>query len=239
MKTLCILTFILFYGHNYAQEQSINYKKSSIGLMLYTNYSYRAVQSSIEDNLLKEIRDNTEKAHLGKAISFNYGRKLSTKFKLDVALKYAFKSYQTKYETLNWVTGDSGFPNKSKTIFQFTFVDIPVRLKYYFFNKKVKLYATAGASINFFFEKKQSVISMYSNGNKSIESSTGYTGTNFLSYTVIEGVGLQYPLSKRINLNLELLGNQGITTLIRDKILKEYLYDYGVSVGIYYSFIRK
>lgn len=240
MKTAILLMILLFPSWAYCQaKDSTFFRRLSIGVSYSPDLCFRQLKYSQTNDWVSDYRNEEEVPKFGFTIGLNFRYHLNTKFIFETGLLYADKGFQTKETTILWVNPSSELPTKSKTEFQFRYLEIPVGLNYVINSSRVRYYISAGAIVSRFLAKRTILKLEYANGNSSKIGSTQELGYDKFNLSVAVGFGLTYQLSKRFSFDIEPVYRQGITSITGDKNAGEYLYTLGLSTTVYYTFKKR
>ena len=89
--------------------------------------------------------------------------------------------------------------------------------------------------MNVFLAKRTAITSVYADGNKNRTSSGKDLGYAKLNLSAMLGFGLNYKISNRLSVQIEPLFRRSISSIVSDKSSKEYLYNFGICMGVYYD----
>jgi opacity protein-like surface antigen len=238
-NTLLVLTLLISTLVLGQTTDSTKLKRIKVGIVYSPDYCYRLLNYYSSNKWVQDLRNDEETGTFGYTTGLGIKIDLTSKIILETGLLYSIKGEQTKNTDLVWATPNPDFPVKSKTQYQFKYIDIPVKINYLWGGKRAKIFVSAGVSANVFSEKKTKVISEFANGHKTSESSVIDLGYLKFNLAGIIGFGIKYDLTKRISISVEPIYRQFINSIVVDKKAKEYPYSFGANVGVYYSFKKK
>ncbi len=205
--------------------------KFEIGCSVSPGYGYRKLKADAESNDIKQIRDTLEVARFGYTAGINVKYRFNNKIGIETGILYSDKGEKTKRTSFEDV------PSGQKVIYytykyHYHYLDIPLKVNYYFFTGKVKLYVTAGISTNIFINKKTTLLKGHDKTDWEKTNSKTTTGFNRFNFALLAGAGINYKISDKLNLKAEPMYSRSLTSIINAPV-KEYLYSYGLSIGIY------
>ncbi len=116
---------------------------------------------------------------------------------------------------------------------------MPLKVNYLIGGKKLKFFVSGGVSINVFSEKKTTVVSQFTNGDRTLTNSVIDLAYRKFNLAVIAGFGIKYDLTKRFSISFEPVYRQFINSIVVDKKAREYPYSIGANVGMYYTLKKK
>ena len=238
MRSLLLLMIIIFPAMGFCQSEKPSRRLSSIGIMISPNYSYRTLNFASSNQWIAETRNDEEIGNFGFTAGFQAHYRIGRNLKFETGLLYSNKSLKTKYEDLTWASSGPDLPSRSKTIYHFKYVALPVSVSYNFLViNKMSLFATAGLSASIFLSKKTNVVATYPDGDNSSHASSKQWGYSRFNLSATIGAGIDYRLSKRITLRGAPFYQRSLTSIVADDEAKEYLFSFGVNTGIYYTLL--
>ncbi len=239
MKKYIATTLLLFIVLSaYGQHAENSFKKWQLGLSIEPVYSYRKLNLNSSEEWIEALRDSEEIPALGYRLGLAARKEINSRWSTDVALQFGTSGYTTKKEDLEWITEDDNLPKAARTRFAYRFLSIPVKANYHFKLGGIGAYVSAGASFDYFFNKRITVRSYYADGTrtKTVSSNNfGYENT----CSVIFGMGMNLPINKRLWLSVEPNFRGNIVTITKREIGREYLYSFGINSTLLIKFRRK
>ena len=240
MKKIFLLTMLFTSALLWSGEaDSIRLGKIKIGIVFSPDYCYRFLNYRSSEKWIQDLRNEEEVATFGYTTGLGIKIELSNKILLETGVYYSIMGEQTKTTELFWVNSSPDFPAKSKTQYQFKYINIPLKLHYVFGSKKVSYFVSAGFSINIFTEKKTKVILEFKNGHKTSDNSVVDLGYLKFNLATVIGFGIKYDVTKKISISIEPVYRQFINSIVVGTGTKEYPYSLGANIGVYYTFGRK
>jgi Outer membrane protein beta-barrel domain len=236
MKNLSIRVLFILLLPILVFSQSIKAKRLSIGLSYEEDICYRQLNYSSTNKIAEAIRNNDETSKFGFTTGINFRYKLSNRITLELAVLYTNIGAKTKIKELEWATVSNELPNKSKTVFAFKTLAAPLKINYKITIGKLNTYITTGLSLNYLINRKTTVTSYFADRGSAKTSDNLRLGFENFTFSLIAGFGIDYPLSKRITLNVEPIFRQGVSSVNTEKSAKEYLYTAGINTRAFYNF---
>jgi opacity protein-like surface antigen len=238
MRSLLLLMVIIFPAMGFCQQEKSSRRLGSIGIMISPSYSYRTLNFASSNQWIAEMRNDEEVGNFGFTAGFQAHYRLGHKLKFETGLLYSNNGLKTKYEDLTWASSDPELPSRSKTIYRFKYLALPVSVSYSFLViNKMSLFATAGLSANIFLSKKTNVAVTYPDGDNNSHASSKQTGYSRFNLSATIGAGIDYRFSKRITLRAAPFYQRSLTSIVVDNDAKEYLFSFGVNTGIHYTLL--
>lgn len=215
--------------------------KSSISTIIGVDYSYRVLQNTSNESVVKAIytaRQNREIGKLNYRIGFNYNRKISEKLWSESGFRLASIGYKDKKLTdFRWAseydpnTGtwqpDPTLPHESQLKYDNLFLEVPIGFRYVLGNHKLKPYVTFGLSTNIYLITRTKYVT-------DIGSQTRSGNSHFfrrINFSANIGVGFEYAVSENYQIFTQPSFRYYFTKLANAPI-KEFLYNFGVEVGL-------
>jgi opacity protein-like surface antigen len=232
-KTLYLhFTFLFMSFIGYAQSA----KRISMGISFEGATCYRQLNYGYLNKIVSEIRNNEETARLGFTTGVNFRYRLNKKIVFVSGVLYSNAGFKNNNKILEWATNASDLPTKSKTVFAFKILSLPLKLNYKINIGKLNTYVTTGMSLNYLINRKTIITNTFSDGSSSKSFDTQKLGFQNFSFSAMVGFGIDYPLSKRMTINVEPLYTRSFTSIIADNNAKEYLYSAGINASVFYNF---
>jgi len=170
---------------------SIKFKRTSIGFVFSPDYCYRVLHYEQNNKWIADLRNKQETPAFGYTTGFALKFDLTEKTSFETGLFYSVKGEQTKYVDLIWKSPDSNYASKTKTKFQFTYLELPLSVSRAFGKGKLSFFAKAGVSINLFTQLRTNVISILGNGDKMTSSSDVDLGYSKINIAATLGLGIK------------------------------------------------
>jgi len=236
MKKLLIFSLTFLPLISFCQNSDTpNAKKIAIVLTFSPDYCYRTLKSDASSKWIADSRDTFEIPKFGYTAGLNLALNISKRITIETGLLYSDKGEKTKKYDLIWGQPNPDLPIKNTFIYHYIYLDIPIKINYYLFTQRAKLFITAGISPNIFITQKTTSILEYSDGHTKTNSSTADNGFSKIDLTFIAGFGVSYDLTNRITLKIEPTFRRSIIPISTAPV-KEYLYSMGLNTGIYFKF---
>jgi hypothetical protein len=224
-------------GDTIKKVDSINAEKMQLGLVYSPELAYRTLRSGADGKWMKDVRDTLEIPKFGYSAGISFSYQLSNKCTFEVEALFSDKGERTKkYELANEVYGNQDkIPSKSSFVDHYYFLDIPLKINYYLITGKVKLFVSAGASVNTFLYQRTTAIIERKDGSEEKYSTVTHPNFEKLNFALLFGAGLNYDLTDKYVFKLEPVFKHAITPLVNAPV-KSYLYSVGINLGISYKF---
>ncbi len=237
MKTKLIITlFLVLPILGFSQIDQ------SVDLVTGIDYSYRNLSTSSEESMVLNIFEDREEREIGKLnwrLGLNYNRRLGKKIILRTGLQFASVGYKEKKRTgIIWGSEfndmgewepDPSLPHEMQLKINYWFIGVPIAGRYEFSHKKFAPYFELGASPSIYLRTRIKAISDIGTEKETydgIESDFNrFHVVGFASFGVNYSVNEQYQLFGQPTFRYHL-------TKLVDAPINEYLYDFGLEIGI-------
>lgn len=209
-----------------------------VGVTVSPDYNNRILSSdgSMAADIVKESRDKREVGQIGYTAGLAVHYTLAEQWSIEAGVQYAQKGYRTKKENLVWPQPSSAFPTTSKFIYNFSFLDIPLQVKYTRGHGNCRFFYTAGLAMNIFLEGEATGIFEYANGSKDKSTGPATTNEKKVSLSPLLSAGIDYTFKPHIHFRLAPIFRYGITKMI-DAPVAERLWNAGLNLGFYYRLL--
>ena len=215
---------------------------SSIDFIAGVEYSYRNLNTSSKDVTVIRIMENQDNKESGKSnwrIGFNYNRKVANKIFLKTGIRLMSIGYKGEQKTgLRWGSEHNGMgewipdPNLAheiQLIDDYWFFEIPMAGRFEFSEKKLRLFLETGVSPSIYLTTRRKSIT-------DIGTNVEFQNNNTHNFNKFHLVGnLSFGISYSIDENLQIIGQPIFRyhlTKLEEVPIREYLFNYGVEIGI-------
>jgi hypothetical protein len=234
---ILILTALSSYGQDKTKETSTSdFKRFQIGINVFPGICFRTLKNndgSSSSEIIISQRNDRETIKVGYTAGLNVCFNIKNYFGLETGIQYSNKGYQTKKQDMVSEQPDPGLPKQTKFIYDFHFIDIPVKVNFTIGKKKVRFFTSVGVTTNIFIKETQTSFLYYSDrtDNKTSPTNLDYNKVN-ISPTV--SFGIDYKINNRMNLRVEPTFRYGVLKII-DTPVTGYLYSGGLNISYYFS----
>jgi hypothetical protein len=214
-------------------------KNFSVGILLSPDYSYRHLYLGNDEFNLVQMRNETESPRLGFTTGVVARYRLKKRWIVESGIQFSDKG--NKYEFDDFVSlddlispghiEDPLIPEKITEKYHYSYWGIPAKLNYYFFQKKINMFVSAGVSTDFFLSgKRNSVIKFRDRTEK--ETSEMDEDFNKVSFSGLAGFGMETRISNLLQLQVAPVFRYSFTPLV-DAPLKEHPWSFGLNVSVF------
>jgi hypothetical protein len=212
-------------------------QKILIGFSFSPDYTSRTLKnndgSPSSDLVIKSRKDN-EIANFGYTTGLNVCFNFSQLVGFETGIQFSNKGFKTKNQDLTYFPPNPNLPTKSKSIYAFQYIGIPLKAKFSFGKSKVRFVSSVGFLTNFLLNVKQTTNYEYANGKTEKKSQSSKSGFNKVDFSPMVSVGVDYKLTNKIHLLAEPTFRYGAVKT-KDAPVTENLWSAGLNVGFYYA----
>ena len=237
MNFLKILLFLAPFGLSAQDSTSTKFKHWAIGFTISPDYCYRILTTdgSVSSKNIVSSRNENEQAQYGVTKGFNVCCFFKKYFSIETGINYSNSGYRTKdfSDFIYFGPPDPYIPTKTKSIYNYDCIDIPLKTNFIFGKKKLHFIASAGIITDFLLFRTETQTAEYSDGTIMTSNFKSQSGFNFVNLTLLLSAGADINLSKKFNLRIEPTYRYSLD--IRDTSpIKEHLWSAGLNFGLYY-----
>ncbi len=236
---LILLLLVFNFGFSGIAQEGKKESRLSLGILVSPDYSYRTLVSQVSNSFVKESRDELEKAKVSYTTGLFLKYKLSEKFTLESGAQFSDKGEKEYYNSTDFDTVDDDIfqpddpwiPNEKTTVYHYQYIDIPIKLNWYLYREKYRIFISAGMSANFFLNAKMVNRLKFDDREDILSGKMDY---NFrpLNWAAIAGAGIEYFFPNRIGVRIEPVFRHSVTA-VEDSSLKEYPYSFGINLVVF------
>ena len=243
MKNILILLAFIFTVNIYGQDDkktdsSFDFKRIQIGINFSPDYNYRTLKdndTNSVNSIIIDIRNDQEIAKFGYSTGLNVCYNFTKTIGLETGIHYTEKGFQTKKLDIVGNQPDPSLPNNIKFIYNFFYIDIPLKANIMFGRKRISFFSSIGFITNIFIKETSTSILEFSNGR--IEKKT--QPSTMLHYNKVNispsiSTGIDFKMNDRMNLKIEPIFRYGVFKIINASIT-DYLWNVGINITYYYK----
>jgi len=249
MKQLIILFSLLCsidaLGQDHEDTKSLSGSRwIQVGVNLSPNYCYRSLQnndgSSIGSSIIA-LRNNNEKAKFGYTAGLDLRYNFSKHIAIETGIQYSNTGYQydifasvlTFSDPIDprygFVYPGTGVSLPEKFVYNYFYLDIPVRFIFIAGEKKIRFSGSVGLITDIFL--KATVTSVGGTSRITYDEPYAYKPINI---SPMISLGFDYRISNKINVSAEPTFRYGLLKII-DEPVTGYLWNAGLNLTCYYS----
>lgn len=238
---LILCVFLSFSVKSQTEEPKP--KKFSFGVNFSPDYSYRSLHSNNPDYdfAMNQLND-WEVPAFGFTTGLSVRYLANKKFEFESGIQFSDKTYNFDVNKDDFVTPNDGLnqpddpaiPERSVTQNHYYYLGVPIKLNYYFLQKRIRMYVSAGVSTDFFLDDKSKSFMKFSDGTEIHENFENDYDYNKISLTGLAGFGAETKLSHRFGIRVEPVFRYSFTPLVAAP-MKGYLYSAGLNFVLFYQ----
>ncbi|MFM1947344.1 MAG: outer membrane protein beta-barrel domain [Bacteroidota bacterium] len=225
MKILLLSTLILSTALSYGQSNSTSSENASKGFQLGLNaspdYCYRTMPSYFEV------------PKLGYTLGLNTAYQFNQLFSVETGLHYSNKGTQTSMLDLVFIQPEPLVPNQAKYIYNYHFIDIPLKANFTVGSRKIRFFTSVGLTTNFFIKETQTNVYVYSDRTEINTISPNFTDFRKVNFTPTLSAGIDWSLHPNLNLRVEPTAQYSAFTMTNTP-LTGHLFSAGLKMSVYY-----
>lgn len=183
--------FLIFISFNSFGQGKVDLNKFQVGLSVSPDYSFTTIHNYYE------IPKVGLTAGLNAVYYFNKSVGLET------GLHYSNKGYQTKMMDLFYFEPEPTAPNQAKFIYNYDFIDIPLKANFSIGNKKTRFLTCVGVTTNVFLKETQTNIYVY--GDRTEKETINPTDNSIRKVNLSPSLsfGIDYTLNDNSHIRVE------------------------------------
>lgn len=250
MKNLLLVSFLLLIGFKgFGQEEDApadDFKKIRIGINITPEYCYRRLNNNgggFGSNLLISSRNDLEIPKSGFSCGLEMEYAFSKKMSITGGALFSDKGYKT--ETMGLTYGnvndprlvfvandpnDPALPNEASFIYNFYYLDVPLKAVYKVGNGKFKMRATLGFYVNVFLKATETTVLVSQSGSESKSTQGSWESFNHVNISPTIGIGVEKQMGDKHFLIIEPCFQYGVLKII-DTPVTGHLWSFGVKLG--------
>ena len=237
MKQLVvILLFLPLTLLSQSSDIPVN-KKFFIGLNFSPDYSYRHLTKNEDDftdgewKYVKNIQDSIFIPKYGYTAGISFGYQINKKVNIETGIVYSNKGYKTiSTET---VYDFYRPPEKAQSILSYTYLGIPLKANFIFFDDRIQLIMGVGATLDILLRKSVKVTPDNPTDRFPIQKKYIEYDYNKINVSPIVSIGVKYDITSRMSLRAEPTFRYSILKLDDKSYVETHLWNAGLNIGFY------
>ncbi|MCU0434090.1 MAG: PorT family protein [Bacteroidia bacterium] len=206
-RIILILSALICACFTLTAQENTSSKKFRFGLFVSPDVSFRSLAGNTGVSAqIADTRNGYEKIKPGFTAGGEAIYRLSDRFSFTGGIQFSVKGDKTDVLTLTYsVDPRTGFanvppgePNTAQFIYNSRYIDLPLRVDYYFTQKKFTPFITAGVSTNIFLNERTIVVKGYADGSEKRSAVTGQNDYHRVNPQVQFGGGIEVLLKTGI-----------------------------------------
>jgi Outer membrane protein beta-barrel domain len=207
-----------------------------IGVNFSHDYDYRKLKNnngSPSTGIVLNSRNDREVGKFGYTTGLNVCIHFTKLMGFETGIQYSNKGYQTKRHDLIFPSPDPTLPTKAKFIYNYYYIDIPLKVNFTFGKGKLQFFSSTGFTTNIFIKETQTSVFEYADGRTEKEREETNFDYKKIDISPMISVGFTYKINEKMHLRVEPTFRYGILKTI-DAPVTQYLWNAGVNMAFYY-----
>jgi hypothetical protein len=205
----------------------------SIGLFYSPGVSYRQLNFSSTDEWIEKVRNNDEIPKYSFSTGAKIGVTIADRVSVVTGLMFTNRGERTKETQLTWQTSSQDYPQSSRTVVSYRYLELPLQVMYAIHKKqRLALYLTGGISFNLLLSKATKVKVEFPDGDIQTIKSSKRAGNNRFGFCTSLGFEASYRLSNKISFIIGPTFHRSVTPTVVNKNAKEYQYALLMTIGV-------
>lgn len=232
----------------FGQDNATETHKLLIGVTASPDICFRTLQNtdgSSTTDMIIDLRNDNESPKFSYSTGLSFCYNLTRHWGIETGLQYSNKGFKfvnsdptfsdqidPRYGFIYTPQGPT--PTKITFIYNFNYLDIPLRTIFTVGNRKVRFISSVGITTNILISATNTSIVEYENADtdrKTQEQGYDYKTVNF---SPTASVGIDWQLCDKFNLRVEPTFRYGLLKII-DAPITEYLWSGGLNLTCYYA----
>jgi hypothetical protein len=213
-----------------------DFKRVQIGFNISPDLCFRTLkdnENSATSNIIMKYNKERETFKVSYTAGLNVSYNIKKSIGIETGIQYSNKGFQTKLDKAVPLVPDPTNPDKFKYIFNYHYLDFPLKVNFTFGENKVRFFSSAGITTNLFLKQIQTNVYRYSDRTIRTSNPTIYDYKKVnLSPTI--SIGIDYKINEKMNLRIEPTFRYGVIAISDDPITY-YLYNGGLNMSFYYG----
>ena len=241
MKSLTLFLGIISCFAMFAQKMNPPAKSKQIlvGFSFSPDYAYRTLKDNGGDDFTSRVissRNNAEIGKLGYTTGLEVSMNVTKKLRVETGIQYSNKSYQTRKQEMYYQQPppDPVIPMSARFIYNYQYVDVPLKLKLVVGKKRIRFTSAAGLALNFLLNANTRSVFEYPNGKTRKEEQSSTFDCKKFNISPLISLGAEYKVKHNLYVKMEPTFRYGILKTI-DRPVTEYLWNAGLNIGFYFA----
>ncbi len=234
--TLTLTTFCSFGRDKTNDNFPTDFKRVQIGFNISPDLCFRTLkgnENSATSNFVMKNNKQRETLKVAYTAGLNVCYNIKKSIGIETGIQYSNKGFQTKLDKVVPLVPDPTNPDKFKYIFNYHYLDFPLKVNFTFGENKVRFFSSAGITTNLFLKQIQT--NAYNFPDRTVRTSNptryDYKKVN-LSPNI--SIGIDYKINEKMNLRIEPTFRYGVIAISDDPVT-DYLYNGGLNISYYYG----
>jgi len=210
-----------------------------VGFSFSPDYAYRTLKDNGGDDFAGQVidsRNNAEIGKLGYTMGVDVSMSITKKLRVETGIQYSNKSYQTRKQEVYYQQPppDPVMPLTARFIYNYQYVDVPLKLKLVVGKKRARFIPAAGLALNFLLNANTKGVFEYPDGKTRKQDQSSTFDFKKFNISPLISLGAEYRVKSNMYVRMEPTFRYGILKTI-DRPVTEYLWNAGLNIGFYFA----
>ncbi len=233
--SICISGFS--QGGTYITGPARNYNTFQIGGIGSLDMCYRTLENKQREQSIEnliELKNNSETFKFGYSAGIGFCMNVSQHFGMEVGVLYSNKGYETKLTDYIYAVPEPGMPTQGRSIYNYNFIDVPLKANFFAGKGKVKFYTSFGIITNVLVNQNETFVKKYEDGRTEYDVFTTNYPYEKVVFSATLAAGIDCKFSKSLHLRISPHFSHTIGRFWNGPI-SGYLWNTGISADFYYG----
>ncbi len=214
-----------------------NYNTFQVGGIGSLDICYRTLENKQRefsiDNLITN-KNEGETVKFGYHAGIGFCMNASEHFGMEIGVIYSNRGYETKLTNYIYPQPDPTMPTQGRSIYNYNFIDVPIRANFFAGKGKVRFFASFGISTNVLVAQNETFVKKYEDGRTEYEVITSSYPLEKVVFSGTIAAGVDCKFNKNLSLRVAPHFGHNIGRF-SNAPLSVYLWTTGLSASFYYG----
>ncbi len=243
LRTLLVISFyytIVFsygQGNTYITKKMRDYPVFQIGGIGGIDMCFRTLENKKGDPSIDELikyENENQTLKFGYHAGLGFCINISKHFGMETGVIYSNRGYETVMQEFIYVQYDPTMPTHGRSIYNYNYIDIPLKANFFVGKGKVRFYSSFGISTNVLVAQNETFVRKYEDGRKTYEVFKSDLPLQNVVFSGMVAAGIDVKFSQQLNLRIAPNFGHNIGRFI-DRPVSGYLWTAGLSADFYFG----
>jgi len=201
--------------------------------MCFRTLENKKGESSVDE--LINYENETQMPKFGYHAGIGFCINVSKHFGMETGIIYSNRGYETKLQEFIYPQQhEPGLPTHGRSIYNYNYIDVPLKANFFAGNGKVRFYGSIGVSTNILVAQNETFVRKYADGSTTYEVFKSDLPLQNVVFTGMVAAGIDIKFTQQLNLRLAPNFSHNIGRFI-DRPVSGYLWTAGVSADFYFG----
>lgn len=224
-------------GNTYFTKSIKDFPTFQIGGIGGIDMCYRTLENKRNEASIDELiqyENQTQTVKFGYHAGIGFCINVSKHFGMETGIIYSNRGYETKLQEFIYAQYDPSMPTHGRSIYNYNYIDIPLKANFFAGKGKVRFYASVGVSTNVLVAQNETFVRKYEDGRKTYEVYKSDLPLQNVVFTGLVAAGIDIKFSQQLNLRVSPNFSHNIGRFI-DRPVSGYLWTTGISADFYFG----